>query len=42
MLASFGSIRTREKEYYAWMLLLLVAMNACSLPNTTLFYVLPS
>ena len=26
ILASFGSIKTREKEYYAWMLVLLAAM----------------
>lgn len=38
--ASFESIREREKEYYAWMLALLVAMNGVFLArDALLFYV---
>src|SRR5687767_9243294 len=38
--ASFDSIRAREKEYYAWMLVLLAAMNGVFLArDLLLFYV---
>src|SRR5690242_15994149 len=38
--ASFQSIKTREKEYYAWMLLLLVPMNGVFIArDVLLFYV---
>jgi NADH-quinone oxidoreductase subunit M len=38
--ASFDSIRTRQKEYYAWMLLLLAAMNGVFISrDLLLFYI---
>jgi NADH-quinone oxidoreductase subunit M len=40
ILASFGSIKERESEYYAWMLVLLMAMNGVFLArDLLLFYV---
>src|SRR5438552_11465213 len=40
LLASFASIRTRQKEYYAWMLLLLFAMLGVFIArDLLLFYI---